>query len=41
MVAESGAAREMRGLPASRSRPSGGGFKPPSAALAEDRRGER
>jgi hypothetical protein len=24
-----------------RSRPSGGGFKPPHAALAEDRRGER
>jgi len=24
-----------------RSRPAGGGFKPPRAALAEDRRGER
>lgn len=24
-----------------RSRPAGGGFKPPGAALAEDRRGER
>ena len=29
------------GLSALRSRPSGGGFKPPSAALAEDRRSER
>jgi len=29
------------GLLALRSRPAGGGFKPPSAALAEDCRGER
>ena len=29
------------GLMAPRSRPAGGGFKPPHAALAEDRRGER
>src|ERR1017187_2603595 len=29
------------GLLALRSRPAGGGFKPPHAALAEDRRGER
>ena len=29
------------GLPALRSRPAGGGFKPPHAALAEDCRGER
>jgi hypothetical protein len=29
------------GLMALRSRPAGGGFKPPHAALAEDRRGER
>ena len=35
-----GAAREMKVM-ALRSRPAGGGFKPPHAALAEDRRGER
>jgi hypothetical protein len=35
-----GAAWKMRVL-APRSRPVGGGFKPPPAALAEDRRGER
>src|ERR1700741_4561054 len=29
------------GFVAPRSRPAGGGFKPPHAALAEDRRGER
>ncbi len=29
------------GLMALRRRPSGGGVKPPHAALAEDRRGER
>src|SRR6476661_10456340 len=29
------------GLLALRSRPAGGGFKPPHAALAEDRRGEQ
>jgi len=34
------AVREMKEL-ALRSRPAGGGFKPPRAALAEDRRGER
>ncbi len=33
--------REHEGLMALRSRPSGGGFKLPSAALAEDCRGER
>src|SRR6266508_4613183 len=36
----SDAVREMKEL-ALRSRPAGGGFKPPPAALAEDRRGER
>src|SRR5438034_5011965 len=36
----SGAVWKMRVL-APRSRPVGGGFKPPPAALAEDRRGER
>src|SRR5438034_2776581 len=36
----SGAVWKMRVL-ALRSRPAGGGFKPPPAALAEDRRGER
>jgi hypothetical protein len=35
-----GAARTMKVL-ALRSRPAEGGFKPPRAALAEDRRGER
>src|ERR1022692_2717801 len=35
-----GAARMMK-VVALRSRPAGGGFKPPHAALAEDRRGER
>jgi len=37
---ECDAARVMKVL-ALRSRPAGGGFKPPHAALAEDRRGER
>ena len=32
---------EDEGLLALRSRPAGGGFKPPHAALAEDCRGER
>jgi hypothetical protein len=32
---------EDGGLMALRSRPAGGGFKPPHAALAEDCRGER
>jgi hypothetical protein len=32
---------EDEGLLALRRRPSGGGVKPPHAALAEDRRGER
>jgi len=40
-VVNRGAAREMRDLLALRSRPAGGGFKPPSAALAEDCCGER
>jgi hypothetical protein len=39
-VSEGDAVQEMKDL-ALRSRPVGGGFKPPQAALAEDRRGER
>ena len=39
-MAEHGAVQKMKVL-ALRSHPAEGGFKPPPAALAEDRRGER